>query len=100
MRKLPTILATHEQDFGGRFHVRPDRIGAGEMDEQFVAGHGEVGRQHQRCLGRIQVVDRQYPESACRFQPFAPFGCVERGVPGVDEHVNQSPLPEPVTAAM
>ena len=51
------------------------------------AGVGEVGGHHQRRLGGIEVVDHQHPEVVGAGKPRLPLVGVQRGIPGVDEHV-------------
>ena len=82
------VVADHDQPYlGGRFQVWPDRVRPGQVKEQLVPDDGEAGGQHDRGLGRGEVVDREDPEPAGGGQPLLALDGVERGVPRVDQHL-------------
>src|SRR5690606_2538057 len=75
-----------EDDVGVALDRRPDRVGAGEVDQQVAPVAGEVGGHDEgRPAGR--PVDAQLTEVVAFGEPGLPFGVVQGGVPGVDEHV-------------
>ena len=57
--------------------VRPHRVGTCKVQHQLVTSQREVGRQHERRLGRVDVRHREHPETLRAREPRLPLGGVE-----------------------
>ena len=72
-RDVGVVTDHREPDLGGGLEVRPHRVRTGEVDEQLVAGEGEVRRHQTAGPVRVEDVDGQHAELVGRGQPVLPF---------------------------